>query len=83
MFVVATLTLELALKLALLQVQRGVNAQGPQISFLRGLRDIASNDGFRGLWRGAGARMAYTAPNTAITMALFDQARALLEARSQ
>jgi hypothetical protein len=44
------------------------------------LSTIARQEGWRALFRGAGARMAYHAPTTAITMALFEQCRAAAEA---
>lgn len=37
-----------------------------------GLSQMARTDGVRALWRGVGARVAYTAPNAALTMGFFE-----------
>ena len=55
------------------QVHRG--ADGP--SFLRALVD-ASKAGPRGLFRGAGARVLFSAPSMGASMACFEQAKSLL-----
>jgi len=44
------------------------------------LASIVRQEGWRALFRGAGARMAYHAPTTAITMALFERCRGAAEA---
>jgi hypothetical protein len=74
-----------------LQVQRadggggggGGGARPP--TFYRGtlhaIGTIVREEGALALFRGAGARMAYHAPVTAITMTLFEQFRAALTAR--
>jgi hypothetical protein len=71
-----------------LQVQRAVltvgsgTAVSQQFSYsyvglLAGLKDIVQRDGIAGLWRGVGARVLYTAPNAALTMAFFDSLKRL------
>lgn len=66
-----------------LQVQRAVLTIGServvsqQFSYaytglLGGLRETIRRDGVLGLWRGAGARILFTAPNAALTMTFFD-----------
>ena len=45
-----------------------------------GIKEIIHKEGgIRGLFRGAGARVAFHAPSTAISMTLFEQCRALVE----
>ena len=44
-------------------------------NLLHGLRSIVHTEGWRALFRGAGARMAFHAPSTAITMTLFENCR--------
>ncbi|KAK7200830.1 mitochondrial carrier protein [Novymonas esmeraldas] len=67
-----------------MQVQRAVlqrhSAAAPAGSLFaydyRGLRQglvtLAREEGVRALWRGVGSRVAYTAPNAALTMGLFE-----------
>ncbi|KAG5492283.1 hypothetical protein GH5_01200 [Leishmania sp. Ghana 2012 LV757] len=43
-----------------------------------GLRTLAKEEGIRALWRGVGSRIAYTAPNAAITMGFFELLRSRL-----
>lgn len=38
---------------------------------LDGIRTVAREDGVRALWKGVGCRIAYTAPNAALTMAFY------------
>ncbi|CAM9150188.1 unnamed protein product, partial [Phaeothamnion confervicola] len=45
------------------------------VSMSDGLRKIYHAEGIRGLFRGSGARMAFHAPATAITMAIFEECR--------
>ena len=42
-------------------------------TFLRSIKHIFRTEGAAGLWRGSVARMAFTAPNTAITMAVYEE----------
>lgn len=63
------------LDLAKLRVQVHQGPGGP--SFLRALGD-ASRGGLRGLFRGAGARVLFSAPSMGVSMACFEQAKALL-----
>jgi len=68
-----------------LQVQRQANVcstgQGNAVEVYRnmfdGLGKLVRADGVRGLFRGAGARMAFHAPATAINMALFETFKVL------
>jgi len=75
-----------------LQVQRGVAAAAvgssegvagrpmPQYrNSLHAIATIAREEGARALFRGAGARMAFHAPSTAITMTLFEQCKGLFQ----
>jgi hypothetical protein len=75
-----------------LQVQRGVAAAavgssesvaGPPLpqyrNSLHAMATIAREEGARALFRGAGARMAFHAPSTAITMTLFEQCKGLFQ----
>ncbi|CAJ1036950.1 conserved hypothetical protein [Leishmania braziliensis MHOM/BR/75/M2904] len=41
-------------------------------SLLEGLVAITKEEGIRALWRGVGSRIAYTAPNAALTMSFFE-----------
>ena len=63
------------LDLAKLRVQVHRGADGP--SFLRALVD-AFKAGPRGLFRGAGARVLFSAPSMGASMACFEQAKSLL-----
>jgi len=63
------------LDLAKLRVQVHRGAGGP--SFLRALVD-ASKAGPRGLFRGAGARVLFSAPSMGASMACFEQAKSFL-----
>lgn len=45
-------------------------------NFVHGLRSIVAHEGWTALFRGAGARMAFHAPSTAITMTAFEQCKA-------
>ena len=77
-----------------LQVQRGsgsgsgAGARGGQAAagyagIADGLRSIVRDEGWRALWRGAGTRVAYHAPSTALAMVLFERCRgAFLEVGS-
>lgn len=63
-----------------LQVQRGAAAAGEaqELSFRyrgvwHGLRSIARHEGSRALFRGAGARVLFFAPATAVSMAAYEQ----------
>ncbi|CAM9747376.1 unnamed protein product, partial [Choristocarpus tenellus] len=67
-----------------LQVQRATLAHGSEAGVPsplqhRGMIDtlvhIYQKGGITGLFKGSGARMAFHAPSTAITMALYEQAR--------
>mmetsp|Transcript_21337 Transcript_21337/g.65060 ORF Transcript_21337/g.65060 Transcript_21337/m.65060 type:complete len:202 (-) Transcript_21337:1089-1694(-) len=55
------------------QLQRGTTAEaaapGDYRGMFDGLRKIYAAEGFRGFWRGAGARVIFFAPSTAVTMA--------------
>mmetsp|Transcript_15029 Transcript_15029/g.27054 ORF Transcript_15029/g.27054 Transcript_15029/m.27054 type:complete len:338 (-) Transcript_15029:68-1081(-) len=68
-----------------LQVQRSQEAAGQSESrlfyyrnFWHGLRSIYVKEGISGLFRGAGARIMFQAPSTAITIACFSWIRARL-----
>ena len=67
----------------------GVGGGGaPQFTSLwGGLRAIAAAEGLRGLWRGAGARVAFHASSTAVALSCFEECRAaasmLLRARER
>ena len=84
----AWLTSPLDLAKLRLQVQRGMAAAGggggsagtaaapfAYRNLLHGLRTIVSVEGTRALFRGAGARVAYHAPATAVTMTLFERCK--------
>jgi hypothetical protein len=65
-----------------IQVQRGIAAQGDGSGFryrnlLHALQTIVRDEGLLALFKGAGARMAFHAPATAITMTLFERAKQL------
>lgn len=45
---------------------------------LDGLAQVVRTDGVRALWRGVGARVAYTAPNAALTMGFFEYLKSKL-----
>ena len=40
---------------------------------------LGRHEGVRGLWRGAGARMAFHAPMTAISITLFEECKWFFE----
>ena len=40
---------------------------------LHGVQEIAKHEGIKGLWKGAGARVAFYAPAAAITIAAFEE----------
>ena len=63
------------------QVQRA-NAGQPAGSqayvygnMLHGLKEVVAKEGFMALFKGAGARMAFHAPTTALTMSLFERCK--------
>ncbi|KAF8298448.1 putative mitochondrial carrier protein [Trypanosoma cruzi] len=69
-----------------LQVQRAVLSVGGRPTNVRGfsyyyaglvdgLRTVIREEGFRALWRGVGSRVAFAAPNAALTMAIYDYLR--------
>jgi hypothetical protein len=72
-----------------LQVQRGAraganSAGGGELAFhYRGMADglasIVRHEGWRGLFKGAGARVAFHAPSTALTMTLFERCKAIFQ----
>ena len=47
-------------------------------TMLQSLQHIAQAEGVVGLWRGALARTVFTAPNTAITMVVYEHAKGLV-----
>ena len=64
-----------------IQVQRG-NRTSPAFQFnyrniVHGVSEIARKEGPRGLFKGAGARIAFHAPATAITIALYEECKKL------
>ena len=64
-----------------IQVQRGRNL-GPTMSFnyrnvVHGMTEMMKQEGFRALWKGAGARIAFHAPSTAITIAAYEECKKL------
>jgi hypothetical protein len=72
-----------------LQVQRANDAASagagapasPPLGFryrniVHGLRSIVAQEGWAALFRGAGARVAFHAPSTALTMTLFERCKA-------
>lgn len=59
-------------------VSTGINYQ--YSGMFDGMKEILQKEGgIKGLFRGAGARVAFHAPSTAISMTLFEQCRALVE----
>ena len=50
----------------------------PYRNFSGSLGHIYRNEGLAGLWRGSVARVVFTAPNTAITMLVYEQVKGLL-----
>jgi hypothetical protein len=77
----ATSPLDLA-KLRMQVERRGSSAAAAEYSsMLQSLRRIFATDGLRGLWKGSMARTAFTAGNTAVTMTVFEKARAALDAK--
>jgi hypothetical protein len=68
-----------------LQLQRGAKADaGAGATHYRGmahgLASIVREEGWRALWRGAGARVAFHAPSTALAMVLFERCKSAAEA---
>jgi hypothetical protein len=66
-----------------LQVQRGAASVGgsadgsqPYRSLAHGLRRVVAEEGWRALFRGAGARVAFHAPATAVSMTAFETCKA-------
>ena len=64
------------------QIERGtVNLSGNNEakdstnSLYKMLRKVYRDDGIRGLYRGAGARVLFHTPSTAITMAVFEECK--------
>ena len=67
-----------------LQVQRaGGGLQFGYRNLLHGVREVVREEGVRGLWKGAGARVAFFAPSSALNIAIFDTLKAHLNARMQ
>ncbi len=69
-----------------MQIERRKASSSPALvpeytSFLRSIVHIHRHEGTRGLWRGSVARVVFTAPNTAITMCVFEQTKGLLGER--
>jgi len=60
-----------------IQVERARNVSGPSrfgySNVFHGVIRIFVDEGWRGIFRGAGARIAFQAPTTAIALALFEQ----------
>ena len=62
-----------------LQVQRaGGGLQFGYRNLLHGVREVVREEGVRGLWKGAGARVAFFAPSSALNIAIFDSVKAHL-----
>mmetsp|Transcript_57536 Transcript_57536/g.130369 ORF Transcript_57536/g.130369 Transcript_57536/m.130369 type:complete len:305 (-) Transcript_57536:238-1152(-) len=65
-----------------MQVERGKkNSKGNKgppkyTTMAKSLKHILRSEGVAGLWRGSVARMVFTAPNTAITMAVYEKVKA-------
>jgi len=72
-----------------LQVQRGAAAGGGGAGATtyrgvgHGLGAVVKAEGVAGLFKGAGARVAFHAPSTAITMTAFEKIKAMILARQQ
>ncbi|KAG5492819.1 hypothetical protein JKF63_01399 [Porcisia hertigi] len=87
----SVLTNPLELVKTRMQVQRAVLHRGrvgaptPALfayhyrSLLEGLVTLAEEEGIRALWRGVGSRIAYAAPNAALTMGIFEWLKAQLK----
>lgn len=61
-----------------LQIQRYKGASYTGVAYrgvFHALTSVATTSGFRGLWRGAGARVAFHVPNTAITFAVYERCK--------
>jgi hypothetical protein len=56
-----------------LQIQRAKGDFGPYTSFPRSFETIVKVEGWSALWKGAGMRMAFHAPSTAISITLFEE----------
>ena len=52
-------------------------------NIVHGLRSIVAEEGWRALFHGAGARMAFHAPSTAISMTAFETCKGFFERRFQ
>ena len=50
-------------------------------NMVQSLMRIHAVEGLQGLWKGSVARVAFTASNTAVTMAVFERARATIDAK--
>lgn len=50
-------------------------------NMVQSLMRIYAMEGVQGLWKGSVARVAFTASNTAVTMAVFERARATIDAK--
>ena len=61
-----------------LQVQRQRGANQLYAGLWDGLAKVAREDGLKGLLRGAGARVAFHVPNTAITFAVYERCKGAL-----
>jgi hypothetical protein len=65
-----------------IQVQRGNQGVGFGFNYrhiAHGVSEILRREGFRGLWKGAGARVAFHAPSAAITIAAYEKCKQLWE----
>ena len=64
-----------------LQIQRGkirtLSSQQHYTGVLDGLQKTIRTEGSRALFKGAGARMAFHAPSTAITIALYERCKSM------
>ena len=62
----------------------GASGAGPPMrhysGIAHGLSSIVREEGWRALWRGAGTRVAYHAPSTALAMVLFERCKSAAEA---
>lgn len=67
-----------------LQVQRRASASTPGAQtyhgVLQGLSMVLRHEGWAGMFRGAGARVAFHVPNTAITFAVYEKCKSMLKA---